>query len=550
MESPASCPPVPHPPPASSQDIRSSCSTSSAVSSSSTLLPNKDERNWAHLSELDWREIRSITFSSAVGGFLCRCLFHPIDTAKAIIQAQVSPKVPDLSAKLSTTTLDSSPFKPSEPRKNTYQNVFRSTVQTLRAVWKLEGIQGLYRGFVICGLGSIPATCLYFTSFEILRSLILTSTVSTSSPSSFSSQESTNRLGLSKEKEESEDSFPSSPSLKRNGEEEKAMTKTRERDTSALSTPLIDLVAGFGAETVSCILWVPIDVCKERLQVILLLLKEPQSLLSLSELNLSSGLKSHCFLPVSFEREVNKVEGNPRVDKGPFLLLLRGWASWSICTLQTQRALGTSKYRGSFDCIRQISTKEGGLRTLYRGYGATLLSFGPLSGLFFMFDNQLKRMLQNSSLFYPGAFGDGGTSLTKESQESKEKSQDDHTTTATTWTSRTETVNDMSSVSSPAHGDMDDNRNKSLSPLAAGGCALVAAAGAAWLTVPVDKTKLRLQIQRGATQQRTDQSRLKPGSNGSYRSRDYASSSTRATTVASTPYMYRNIFHGGGTLIG
>lgn len=148
MESSASSPPALHPPPASSQDIRSSCFTSSAVTSSSSGFPNKDKRDWPRLSELDWREIRSIMFSSAVGGFFCRCLFHPIDTAKAIIQAQVSPKVPDLSPRRPTTALDSSSLKPLEPQKNTYQDVFRSTIQALRTVWRLEGIQGLYRGFV------------------------------------------------------------------------------------------------------------------------------------------------------------------------------------------------------------------------------------------------------------------------------------------------------------------------------------------------------------------------------------------------------------------
>jgi hypothetical protein len=46
--------------------------------------------------------------------------------------------------------------------------------------------------------------------------------------------------------------------------------------------------------------------------------------------------------------------------------------------------LKTFQYASDRDAIRQILKKEG-LRGIYRGYGATVASFGPFSGLYFTF---------------------------------------------------------------------------------------------------------------------------------------------------------------------
>ena len=40
--------------------------------------------------------------------------------------------------------------------------------------------------------------------------------------------------------------------------------------------------------------------------------------------------------------------------------------------------------KGDIDALRQVSRTEG-VRGLYRAYGATVMSFGPFSGLYFMF---------------------------------------------------------------------------------------------------------------------------------------------------------------------
>ena len=66
------------------------------------------------------------------------------------------------------------------------------------------------------------------------------------------------------------------------------------------------------AECVSCVLWVPIDVVKERLQI--------------------------------------------------------------------QSVFKTYNYKNSVDAVSQIYKKEG-LRNLYKAYGATVMSFGPFTGI-------------------------------------------------------------------------------------------------------------------------------------------------------------------------
>lgn len=113
---------------------------------------------------------------------------------------------------------------------------------------------------------SAPATCLYLTSYEV-----------------------------SKDRLQSIEVFRQSPSL-------------------------VYLGAGMLAEALSCVLWVPIDVIKERMQV--------QTKLA--------------------------AEGKERV-----------------------------YYRNTLHALQTIMKTEG-LGGLYKGYVATLLSFGPFSALYFM----------------------------------------------------------------------------------------------------------------------------------------------------------------------
>ncbi|KAG7388843.1 hypothetical protein PHYPSEUDO_011677 [Phytophthora pseudosyringae] len=146
----------------------------------------------------------------------------------------------------------------------------------LRA-FSLNHLRGLYRGVGVSMLGSAPATCLYMTSYEVSKDAL---------------------MGV--------ENFRGSPSL-------------------------LYLGAGMAAEALSCVLWVPIDVVKERMQV------QGQSSAS------GAGQKIY--------------------------------------------------YRNTLDAVQTIARTER-LGGLYKGYAATLLSFGPFSALYFMFYEKAKAFAQ------------------------------------------------------------------------------------------------------------------------------------------------------------
>lgn len=147
---------------------------------------------------------------------------------------------------------------------------YRHAGHALVAIARSEGLAGLYRGFGITFLGSAPASLLYFTSYEVAKQL-----------------------------------------LARRGE---------------AAGGAVHFAAGMLAETVSCLLWVPIDVVKERMQV---------------------------------QRPVSG-------------------ATTSL-----------TYYTDTRDAFRKIAATEG-ILGLYRGYGATVASFGPFSALYFSFYERLK----------------------------------------------------------------------------------------------------------------------------------------------------------------
>jgi len=139
----------------------------------------------------------------------------------------------------------------------------------VRRTYKVEGFRGLYRGFGVTAIGSAPAMAVYLTSYEKCKDAL----------------------------PEFHPIFARTPSF-------------------------AHFVAGMLAETISCLLWVPIDVTKERLQV--------------------------------------------------------------------QELGGAHNYRGNIDAVRTIWRTEG-LAGVYKGYLATILSFGPQSAFMFTFYEQMKR---------------------------------------------------------------------------------------------------------------------------------------------------------------
>ncbi|KAL8448683.1 hypothetical protein Emed_003592 [Eimeria media] len=275
------------------------------------------------------------TMSSAAGaGLLSRAVMHPLDTAKAVIQVQTK-----------TQTAAASLLEGSK------------TLRTLSSIWKADGLRGLYRGFAITSTLAVPATCLYFSTYEFLKARLLALSDNTR-----------------------EDSKPNS-------------------ERSFAASLLLDSVCGFSAEAIACVLFLPMDVCKERLQV--------------------------------------------------------------------YSALRDSRVEGEKPTLRNLMRGEG-VRALYRGYGATLLSFGPFSALFFTLNHQFSQVAQR--LLTP--------KISSSQQSASERR-----------------------------------------PLVDATVAALAAGAAAFVTAPLDKVKLRLQVQ------------------------------SDTAVFQKTPFYYRHVFHGLSSLL-
>ena len=210
----------------------------------------------------------------------------------------------------------------------------------LAALVEREGVRGLYRGFGAVTIGGAPATCLYLTSYDYFK---------------------------------------------------------RDREETAVT----HLSAGMAAEAIACVLFVPVDIVKERLQV--------------------SVALGCCVLRGRLSR-------SRRVPDPPLTPQLQ---------VQSHAAPAASaagpgyRYSGSLDALRTIVRVEG-VRSIYRGYGATLLSFGPMSALYFAFYERFKAAAD----VQPGSFG--GTLA----------------------------------------------------------CACAAGSAASWITSPLDLAKMRMQVQR------------------------------------------------------
>jgi hypothetical protein len=131
-------------------------------------------------------DIIATMLGSCLSGVFSRVLCHPLDTLKARVQAA------------------SPPFAAAAARGGVFP--------VLRALLRAEGVAGLYRGFTVAVVGGVPASCLYFTTYELAKRTVAG------------------------------------------------------RGGGGGGAPA-HLAAGMAAEAVSCLIYVPVDVVKERLQV-------------------------------------------------------------------------------------------------------------------------------------------------------------------------------------------------------------------------------------------------------------------------------------------
>jgi len=244
--------------------------------------------------------------SGLFSGSIAKLFTHPIDTVKAKIQVETG--------------------------KSKILNVFQTTM-------KNEGLRGLYKGLPVSIIGSMPASVLYFGSYEWAKKKLLTF------------------------KNFSQGEF------------------------------LMYFLGGMFAETISCLIYVPVDVIKERRQV-------------------QNNLKSYA-------------------------------------------------YKSDLDALVTILNQEK-LRGIYKAYGATVLSFGPMSAFYFMFYEYFKGFFVRN---------DAKTYIQRVKKEEVDK------------------LREMK---------LDISFSQSLV------CSALAGALASLITNPLDLVKLRMQVQRASESYRTD----------------------------------------------
>lgn len=279
---------------------------------------------------------------SATAGIISRVVTHPLDTVKARLQA------------------------PATSAGGKANIAFRGPLDALVRTYQREGLRALYGGFGAVIVGGTPGTVVYLTGYNFFRD-------STSS-------------AISKYNDGNATISP----VGRNGES--SLSQGQEF--------AVHFSAGMLAEAVACIIYVPVDIVKERMQV---------------------------------QQTASATSSNP----------------------PGQGDSQKYQYKGSWDALRQI-TKTEGMRGIYRGYGATLASFGPFSALYFMFYERCKLWSRE----YIQSQKQNGQIM--ENNETMEKVKD---------------------------GDLPF-----LHLIA---CSAGAGALASWLTSPLDMAKLRMQVQRG-----------------------------------------------------
>ncbi|KAG7353902.1 mitochondrial carrier protein [Nitzschia inconspicua] len=200
---------------------------------------------------------KSITESSYSSGTLS-VLSNALGSASAGIIARISTHPLD-TAKARLQSLNST-------------TTYRGPLDVLWKTFRSEGLGGWYRGFSTVIVGGTPGTIVYLCSYDMFKTTIT-------------------------------DHMAASPAKKRE------------------ESFWVHFSSGILAESVACLIYVPVDVVKERLQV--------------------------------------------------------------------QQKGDSFQYKGGWDALMKISKNEG-LSGIYKGYGATLASFGPFSAFYFMFYEKFK----------------------------------------------------------------------------------------------------------------------------------------------------------------
>ena len=239
------------------------------------------------------------------------------------------------------------PLDTAKARIQVPNSQYNGVKDVLRKTYRSEGLLPLYRGFGAIVVGGTPGTMTYLCTYEWIKTRLTQSHTNTTTIPEFA----------------------------------------------------IHFGAGMIAEAIACIIYVPVDVIKERLQVQII-----------------------------------------------------------------QNEIRSNQYNGSFDALKKIIHTEG-LAGIYKGYGATLASFGPFSAFYFLFYEQLKDHSQRYSIYFD--WSNGSVKYNEQYRNKKDY-------------------------------DNDQTDNNLPFPMVVLSSA-IAGAAASWITSPLDMAKLRLQIQRSVS---------------------------------------------------
>ncbi|CAD7947167.1 unnamed protein product [Amoebophrya sp. A120] len=273
---------------------------------------------------------------------------------------------------------------------------------TAKPSWRAHFSKGnLYEGFFVAVLGSLPAGALYMTTYEMLRT------------------------------------DPRSPLNYENALFSSTSSTGATSTTSCRSQQITrDFLAGLGAEAISCILWCPVDVVKERLQV-------QQSLREVEKLRQSTMLPAE----------------RPHKNK-------------------------TFYYNNACDAVRKILQTEG-VRGLYRAYGATLAAFGPQTAINLALYEQLEE--KALEVYHRSR----STTSTRKTKEEKAASTAREAALSATGEGGRATTNSPSrATGTPPPPPVSKPAFLTFA------CACVSGSIACFVTTPLDLAKLRMQVDR------------------------------------------------------
>jgi hypothetical protein len=160
--------------------------------------------------------------SAATAGIISRLFTHPLDTAKSRLQA-IYNDAPSTTTNNNNNNSNKASSAKASPffRAATSTNPYKGPLDVLVQTFRTEGISGLYRGFGAVIVGGTPGTVLYLCSYEMAKDKLA----------------------------------------------EQWESRTHLQLNQGGGDFFVHFASGIIAESICCVVYVPVDVVKERMQV-------------------------------------------------------------------------------------------------------------------------------------------------------------------------------------------------------------------------------------------------------------------------------------------